>query len=122
MRLLVAIVSLSLVACAKLMPDAESGEDIPVTIYGMRGAPSKPPDTCDRVASIEVTRLESKEPPVDKLERAARERDANAVAYVRGRGFKDGFLGKEYTFSATVYRCPVPKEPASAAASSSAAP
>lgn len=115
MRSWVLLAALLLVSCAKLMPDADSGEDIEVTIYGVGGKPMAPPDTCKRLEAIEVTRLENKDPPIDKLEREARDRDANAVAYVRRRGFKDGYLGKEYTFTAAVYRCPFAKPPASAA-------
>lgn len=107
--------------CAALR-GGEEPEPEPVILYGFGDAPSEPPESCKRLGKIEVTRLENKEPPEDKLISAARDQGGNAVAHVRRGGFQDGFLGKEYQFRAVAFRCPSAKPAGSGAASASAAP
>lgn len=99
--------------------------ETPVLVYGEGKLPDEPPPECAFVERIEVTRLENKSVPIAKLQAEARNRDANAVAHIRPDGMKDGYLGKEYRFVASVYECPEPKgtgsaSPSGAAPSSSA--
>ncbi len=120
------LILLFVMGCAALRGEGapeEPAED-PVVLYGYGDNPSEPPDACKRLGKIEVTRLENKEPPEDKLISAARDQGGNAVAHVRRAGFSDGFLGKEYQFRAVAFRCPSAKPAGSAApsASASAAP
>lgn len=100
------LASVLLATACKVMSTSSAEEDIPVTFYGRDGRPAEPPPVCEFVQRIEVTRLENKEPPLDKIADQARDKDTNAVAYVRREGFKDGYIGKEYRFVASLYRCP----------------
>lgn len=124
-RVLLLSCAVLLVSC-KLMRSSTGEEEAPLPVFGRGDLPRDPPDSCEFLEKVEVTRLEKREVPMDKLERAAREIDGNALAYIRPDGFKDSYLGKEYRFIASVYRCPEPKPSASssagAAPSSSAAP
>ncbi|NUP09073.1 MAG: hypothetical protein HOW73_23730 [Polyangiaceae bacterium] len=113
MRIALIAASLSIASC-KMMAGSSTADEMPVTIYGVGDKPSDPPDSCKFVERIEVTRIERKDPPLEKIEDEARARDANAVAHIRREGFKDGYLGKEYRFVATVYRCPEAKPAPSA--------
>ncbi|MBK8938545.1 MAG: hypothetical protein IPM79_13140 [Polyangiaceae bacterium] len=110
------VACLALVAACKLMSTSSPEEDIPVTFYGKDGRPAEPPPPCEFVKRIEVTRLENKEPPLDKIADKVRDENTNAVAYVRREGFKDGYIGKEYRFVASLYRCPFEAPAASASA------
>ncbi len=94
--------------------------ETPVLVFGEGKLPDEPPPECAFIERIEVTRLENKDPPIAKLQAEARNRDANAVAHIRPDGIKDGYLGKEYRFVASVYECPEPKGAGSASGSAPA--
>lgn len=95
--------------------------ETPVLVYGEGKLPDEPPPECAFIERVEVTRLENKAVPIPKLQAEARSRDANAIAHVRPDGFKDGYLGKEYRFVASVYECPEPKPSASVSSSAPSA-